>query len=348
MAANELNLELPFKIRDILKEIESGNNEHAEYLLKDLKKRNPHSVVVLEAEASILFRQGEYDKARDIGNKVLAMDEKRPMMCMLLGDIEIREKRHREAIDFYSKALSLNSLLTAARIKVADIYFSLGEYGLAKDNYLLSSSLSSETLNKIGLINVAELKMFDAIVCFSEAELYSDGNTSYSANLAMAYFENREYDKSKETYERALNSNLEVSLEFRRGYVNVLLELGELDKAGEVVRKLDDNLSWVRHLQGLLYHKMGEYTLALDCFNELLDSDKFLHESCLCKGLVLKDIGELYSALEVFDEIISKYRDGCSVKKSIVKMALKTSGDIFSKLGQSDQAAKCNDVISKI
>lgn len=108
-------------------ELRGGNSELAqEYVSKSLEQDNT-SFVAKQLMAEVLTVNGQYDKAEELINQLIA-DEVEPDECIiLLGDLFLAKKDADEARAQYERALEYNPFNEKAKCKLALLYSSMGE-----------------------------------------------------------------------------------------------------------------------------------------------------------------------------------------------------------------------------
>ncbi len=122
------------------------------------------------------------------------------------GDLMMARKMFREAIEVYSKGLSLpNSYLLYNKIGIA--YHSLLDFKAAKKNYeqaLKRNRKYAEAQNNLGTVYYAQKNYRRAIQEYQKAlKLTPESATIYS-NLGTAYFARKQYEEASKAYNRAL------------------------------------------------------------------------------------------------------------------------------------------------
>ncbi|MBI5280501.1 MAG: tetratricopeptide repeat protein [Candidatus Solibacter usitatus] len=138
------------------------------------------------------------------------------------GDIFMARKMYREAIEVYSKATPVTSVVLN---KSGIAYHQLASLDTAKKYYERSIKLNpkyAEAINNLGTIHYAQKSYRRAISTYKKALALSPDSASMLSNLGTAYFARKDYKEAMVCYEKALSLDPEVFE--HRGTTGVLLQ----------------------------------------------------------------------------------------------------------------------------
>lgn len=353
MAAKENVLNLPLKLIEIENKYLSGEASSCLNELRDLKMDNPDNLLVLTSLAKLLKRENLIKEFSEISSSMISTfpdDETGYVYAaeayIRLGDLEQAESK-------YLEALEINDRLIAARFGLADVYFKKKDYFKAKEYYLSTRNLSPRAINNVGVISLSYGDFYEAKICFLESDRMLDGGSlDIKANYASLCFETKCYDEALDAYNKIIEDKKDIPQKILTGYTNLLLEMNKLDVVKIILndhRYKYENEFWFCHLQGLYFLKAERYHEALKKFNVCEEIAPWFHEGLLCKGLAYKYQGEGTKALEVFDEIVSLYKQGLVKKSNIVRRAIIEASEVLISQGyikEGVETLKAKDLIN--
>ena len=92
------------------------------------------TVANLEAQVFRLYRNGLFSRAKTAGRGVLALDEDRPLMHLVLGDIALEEYRFSEAVKYLRRADELAPDKPVIRARLGEALLKDGEVREARSH----------------------------------------------------------------------------------------------------------------------------------------------------------------------------------------------------------------------
>ncbi len=177
------------------------------------------------------------------------------------GDLFAILGNHQQAVDYYKKALSINSKNAATHLKLAKAYDVLGEANLANTeyNYTLNGAENNQALmleleniwvKKIGVkpndaeahtnLGAVYQKLGDypkALQEYSKAKVLNPKNLTTRFNLGTLYQSQKEYNLAISAYDEVLQfSPQDTSARYYKAAC--LSELKQFDKAADEYRKI--------------------------------------------------------------------------------------------------------------
>lgn len=89
---------------------EGADLDEALRLIEKVVAAEPDQATSLDTYAWVLFKRKEYEKAREVMDRVLALESENPSADVLdhAGDIYFMDGEPRKAIDFWRRALKLD------------------------------------------------------------------------------------------------------------------------------------------------------------------------------------------------------------------------------------------------
>lgn len=164
---------------------------------------------------------------------------------------ELSEKKKRQSIELYEKALMNDTLYESSKYGISVFHESRQFYDkaldaverdLKNDRYCKSDILykKGELLAKVGDIREAAKSIEESIeLDFTNPERH--------AFLASLYFTLKKYKKSYQSFENAIHRTANFNEEFYRKYTHSLIKAGEVQKATEVL----DFVELIKEANGL-------------------------------------------------------------------------------------------------
>ncbi|MBQ0735469.1 tetratricopeptide repeat protein [Aquimarina celericrescens] len=99
--------------------ISQGKDEEAMKAIEDAKKENPNDSALMQAEADVYYKLGNFEKYKVLMEQIVANDPKNPDLLYNLGVSASRLGDTDQAMDYYKKALELKPDYAAAQINIA-------------------------------------------------------------------------------------------------------------------------------------------------------------------------------------------------------------------------------------
>lgn len=246
-------------------------------------------------------QQGDLKSAEQAYLKVLKRDEQNEFALNLMGVVCVRSERPKEAIEFLTKALLVNSNDPETHNNLGLAYKELKRFDEARSAFESSVKLNPEqpaTLNNLGNI-LASVDSHDEAISHFEAALTLDRQ-----------------------YIDCLN-NLSVSLK----------EVGRLDHALQVADlaiSLDPARSLSHNYKGEVLLQMTKYETAKSEFEHAIELDgNIVAKTNL--STALKQLGDEQAAVRALQDVLDIEPNNAE--------ALNSLGVLYEQLGDMDQAA---------
>ncbi len=201
--------------------------------------RNPYSTEAWFNLGVSYINAGLYEKALEALEYSLAIDNDHEHSWFHKGYTLSLLERHTEAIGAFEQSMADNFGDPLKLYHIGECHEKLEDYPRAISFYLKSTKIDPQMADAWIGMGVCELEMGntqDAVKYFQQALLIDHGNVSYLCLLANAYFLLDNKEKTKETYEQALESDPgdeETWLE----YAEALANMNELDEAYNMLSK---------------------------------------------------------------------------------------------------------------
>lgn len=216
-----------------------------------------------------------------------------------LGVIQILNDKNPDYKKYFDEAVSKADTSREVFINIGFTYYQQGEFSSALEVIDLGLYGFPEDfrLNYIKALTLQGInKESEAIRFFEKALSVNPADISVLSSLALAYDNQKEYEKSEETYERALKIDPQNALILNNYAYNLSERDKDLDKALSMakiaVNKEPENASYLDTI-GWIYFKMKKYKLARE----------FIEKSLKINGnsaVVLEHLGDVYFAVNDF------------------------------------------------
>ena len=191
-------------------------------------------------KAVVALRYNLPDQAIEYLNQALALDSSYAQAYNLLGFAHFQKKNFGDAAVAYQRFLELQPNNSKARVSLGVVYEELGKADLAEEEYkkadgidgnpdagfslaklyfgqnklepaleyvaksLAKNSRSVPALNLQGVILNQMGKYAEALASFQDAVQVAPNDISLSVNLGIAYINNKEFARARETFEKIL------------------------------------------------------------------------------------------------------------------------------------------------
>lgn len=169
-----------------------------------------------------LYLDGKYDEALPLLNKILQKDPNNTQVQILRGDLFMKTKNYRFALQDYSNAVKLNPTLCSARIKKGKAYEKLGEINSAAAEY--NSVISEYPMYSDGWLARGELfalkgESAAAIQDFTSALKLNPSNSEASLARGKALLSQNEYMQSIFDFDTVIMTYDSIPLDSKVGDV---------------------------------------------------------------------------------------------------------------------------------
>jgi len=295
-----------------------------EYTLwADAAKKAPNKARAQFKWAVAAFDSGKTDIALSAFNRTVELNPKLPSVYSYLGAMNAQARNFQQAIDYYSKFIELTHRRSKHEgyISRARLYRVINKIDSSKQdykNYLQSIPADNQVLNEVAnLYN--SLGQQDSIeVLFKIVANADKVNFEPTFNLAMDYFNKKEYNKSLE-YLNTLVDNDKIAPEIKsdifnlRGTVFFYLDdkvSASIDYENAVALNTSNLVAWRN--KAMVHRQSKEYELekqAIDKMSELVPNEPQL---LILKGrnfYNLKDYKEAKNYLEQLIKIDPSHKE---------------------------------------
>jgi tetratricopeptide (TPR) repeat protein len=278
-------------------EIRKGQSLHQKGWVYYLKSEYGIAINYFDSSMKIvekyIFNHDKNIKNKAIKLKVLNLGN--------FGLVHYSQGNYSKALDYYSRALSLNEeindkiILSANLVNIGLVYNAQGDYSKALDYYLRASKLheelnlkSNEAMNLMNIGNVyyAQGDLSKALDYYFKSlklneELGDKLNQSRNiGNIGNIYSDQADYTKALNYYLRALNIKEEIG-----------------DKSGQAINL--GNIAFVYYAQGNFSESLNYLFRALKITEEIGDKSGYAI-NLVNIGNVFSDIGDFSNAMEYY------------------------------------------------
>ena len=220
-----------------------------------------------------------------------------------LGGIDIANKNEEAYVEKFFKAVEVGDTIKDAYIQIGFTFYNRGSNDNAIAIYEKGLDVFPDDyrMNYLyGLVLQRLNKELEAIKYFETALKNQPEEISILSTLALAYNGQKMYEKSDETYEKALKVDQGNALILNNYAYNLSERVERLDKALAMAKiavdKEPGNASYLDTI-GWVYFKLGKYKSA----------KKYIEKSLKINGssaVVLEHLGDVYRALKDFKKAI--------------------------------------------
>jgi tetratricopeptide (TPR) repeat protein len=305
------SVEIYFKLSETSLMMEDiHTKERQESALKFINawlKLEPDNLEAMILLGRIKEKQGEYDEAYNIYQKVTDVDRKRPDSFYYLGQLYEKKKEFKKAISAYKQWLFLDTQNFAWAISLATLLGNEGEHHKAAKYFKHAVDINplsvvarfglGKTIQNISDNKEAAIEHFDYVIQ-KDPENYK----AY-CQLAIVYLDKTNYDKWWEMIKKCLSLNKKYVL----GLVTMGNLLFETGNPGQSIkyhkRALKYNPKDIQALIGLgnALYEAGEPANAIKYYKKAIEQDETLSD-------VHYNLGNAMYLIEDTDGAIKHYR----------------------------------------
>lgn len=232
--AEKINPEHPQILANISSYLRSyGDIEEAENCANKSLKYDQHCVLAKTVLALITYSKGNLDKSLKLLKEARNIDEKDAYPLYSMSYIYLREKKYDEAIIYGEKAVALAN-------NVAPYYIHLGVLFLssASPHNVIFTDAEFHDVIKRDYVQ-RSIQCFEKAIHLNSLQNNKHLNCDIYPNLATAFLLNREFEKSIEYFEKAIDNGVEED----EIYINLgmaYIALGKYEKSIEYYQPLID------------------------------------------------------------------------------------------------------------
>jgi len=240
------------------------------------------------------YKNLSYDKAIIFLNKVIKINPSHYDSFFLIAQAYLGKRNFDKAILNYQNCIKLSPNQIDAYLNLANLYCSIHQITDAKNLLKEAKEIFNgdiRLLNNLGLVHKKLHELDEAIELFVEANKIKYDEIEPLLNLGLSYLEKKNYVRSLEFIEKALNLKQSAELYFNKSLV--LEKLERLDEAFECLEKsieLDSNFSSAHQRKIEISIKLLDHKKAKQLFSQL-DLNNLSEENL---GLLIFYVNYLY------------------------------------------------------
>jgi protein O-GlcNAc transferase len=188
------------------------------------------------------YQNGELQKAEEMLLELLQADKETAETLYYLGLIAHKKNRHRDAIEYLCRAITINPGQGNTHLILGDAYRSAGQIDQAIEAYRRAIHVDpslAEAHNNLGDLYFQQNRLDEAATCFRRAIQIAPKLWPAYVNLGATHCRRNEFDEGKTCFEKAI----EGAPDFAPAHVNL----------------------------GHLFYNRGELNLALNCYERALE-----------------------------------------------------------------------------
>ncbi|GIV33995.1 MAG: hypothetical protein KatS3mg031_1530 [Chitinophagales bacterium] len=270
-----------------------------------LIEKDPYNYLAWFNLAHAYSGVGEYEKAVEAFEFVIAINEEYEYAYKDCGDVLFKMEEYRKAIEFYRNGLDASRPSKEILFNIAECYEAMEEYAKARNYYRKALNLDPqfhEALFRIGMCYQAEEKWSNAVLSFERCVRIKDDDPDYLEALADCYYEQGDLDSAMELYHKVLDIRPGV----KETWLSLARTMMESGIYAEAFRLLDEASEEFDAPADILYVKSAYHYLLGNKKESLLNLEHALLKD---KSLyaMLFDIAPLMEADFAVQQVINQY-----------------------------------------
>ena len=210
------------------------------------------------------------EKALEAFEFVIAIDEEYDLAYIDAGDLLYKSKSYEKAIDFYLEAIEKGSARKEIYYQIAKAYQKIGKYVKAREFFKKSINIDpyyAKAFHRLGLNYLESNLPKNATSPLERAVKLDNRNYEYLNSLAASYFLNEEQELALDVYNRML----EINVEDKRIYLNIISILYEQGRVGDAIEIIDSAILLFADNADLFYIRTA-FLYELGKKNEMFDT----------------------------------------------------------------------------
>ena len=291
----------------------------------------------LDELGNLAFQRGDYDEAIDYYGKAIELNSKNSEAYLFRGSAWDELKEYNKAIADYDEAIKLNPNDDLAYNNRGNALYKLKEYNKAIADYDEAIKLNPnyyEAYNNRGIAWDELGKYNKAIADYDEAIKLNPNYSAAYNNRGLAWAKLKEYNKAIADYDEAIKRNLKLAEVYNNRGI-AWDELKEYNKAiadyDEAI-KLNPNYSVAYLFRGGSWYELKEYNKAIADYGKAIKLNPNYSVAYYNRGIARAKLGEPDKAIDDYDEAI-KLNPNYSV-------AYKSRGIAWDELKEYDKAVE--------
>jgi tetratricopeptide (TPR) repeat protein len=326
MEQEEIYVAIPNRIRALK---ERGKYEEAEKEIRHGLEKHPDDPFFKTSLADLYLRQGRLTETRILVEEVLAHDPQHPHALSVLGDLFLKQRSHREALECYRQAFNRDPkpyliLKTARALKeMGNLVEALQEL----DKVLVEKPGSLSFLKERAFI-LNRMKKFDqALETFEKIKKISPNDSFIKKEILRLRSRSRPEAQTLKELQAVIGMDSKKDDAQVHGLLAQKLKgTGQVREAAieyERASKLEPQNPYFLKQQGFCHYRQKEYDQAVHCLKEAFQMDpsdyvvrKTLEKSYEARG----DIGAYLALLE---ETLLRHPDQKSLLGTIRRIRTK-------------------------
>ena len=301
------------KLKYVLALKQAKDYEEAEEELLSALKEAPGNPLILTSIADLYSRQNRLDEALHIAEEVLQKDSHSQRALVIKGDINLKRKKYKKAVDYFKNAIHTGSTPYINK-RLAQALLKGGQYTEAME--FCRQVLLREPDNPVFMRFLA--RAYKKLEYFKEArELYEKllKKCPDDKFIYKEYIELKAVDKTPGEFTKDLEAIMKVSSASENIHLRLLFA-GTLKKAkrfSEAIEQYEKCLledpkdSYILKQAGFCYMKMEDYEKAINVLSSafLFDPGDYYVKSSLMSAYGKR--GKLHDFVKLIDRAIKKH-----------------------------------------
>lgn len=213
-----------------------------------------------------------------------------------MGDIK-------SAMNLYEEAIKIDNFYAEPHINLGLMYQNMGQDEVALEHYKRALEIGEghpELFNNLGILNMKHHAFVEAENCFKQALQLRPYHSSALFNMGNLYYLQGKPKEAEKFFDDALHgSGTSPQLFYMYGVVS--FELGNVQKAIELLQNLDIKYQRTAFYLGASYFTIKNYRKAAECLDVAYQGNKIDSTITYNYALSLMNIGEYEKAVHLFE-----------------------------------------------
>lgn len=313
-------------------------NEAANLLLQKALEKDQNSSLLMLDQAWIKASQADFETAEALTNRALKANPKSVDGLLVYGKLKAAQSQTREAIDYYQRALALDSQKLEIYKVMAREYMTLKESSRAQSilkQCVRKITDSRECREYLGVIQLQEKKYNEALASFQVILDLDPFNLTVLQTIGEIHLLKKDYDSAANVFKRLQQldpTNLNHSIRLALIYYEQKdkdVAIQEFEKVAKVYPKSDR----IRYYLGLLYIESKQDDLALENLDRVPKGSNFFADALQKMLAIYRERDQAGQAVELLERKIDEGK--ANSKYFNVKVSILLSEQLYEEAEKS-------------
>jgi protein O-GlcNAc transferase len=304
-------LTIPQAIKLGLQHHQTGNVQQAESIYRQILQVAPDNAEVLHLLGVVFAQAKAFDKAIELINKAIALNDTVPNFYSSLGIALSGQKKLEQAIDCFKRVIDLEPNHQEAHYNLGNIYLHQDKLVEAAHHYqqfLAINPSDAMVHNSLGVVQYKQGKTAEAVTCYQSAIDLNSNDASLYHNLGNALSALGKFSEAITNYQHALKITPNDAQLYKH-LGNALRSLNQLDEAIAAYQHaivLNPSDAGARNNLGTVFNRVGKLAEAQTCYQQALNLDPNFSEAGSNLGSTLLYQGRVDNAITHYQQVLEK------------------------------------------